>query len=49
VKAKKLYQRLIELSFDGVGIHVDGKIVFINDKARRFSARIPPNRLWGAM
>ncbi len=46
-ESEELYRRLIELSFDGVGIYVDGKIVFVNDKGAAILGAKSPEQIVG--
>lgn len=46
-ESDELYRRLIELSFDGIGIYTDGKIVFINDKGAAILGADSPEQIVG--
>jgi len=45
--SEERYRRLLELSFDGIGIHSDGKIEFINSTGARLLGADNPGQLIG--
>jgi PAS domain S-box-containing protein len=46
-ESEERYRRLVELSFDAIGIHTGGKIVFLNPTAARLLGATKPEEILG--